>query len=100
MPNFANSYAPAVPPLPQVVHLPDLSIRALGHRFSVAFEACRRIACAVAGDNWAVSTMYESGLGISYVFRFACPMVSLRFSAQAAAAAHGCRTWSACQDIE
>ena len=90
MPNLAH--APVIAagdgtPLPHAVHLPDLSLRALGERLGPALEACRAAARAVgAGNGWSVSAVYEPGLGASYVFSFACPMASLRFSARAAAA--------------
>ena len=91
MPNLAH--APVIAagdgtPLPHAVHLPDLSFRALGDRLGAALEACRAAARAVAEEGgWAASAVHEPGLGTSYVFRFACPMASLRFSARAAAAA-------------
>ena len=66
------------------VHVPDLSFRVLGDSFGTTFEACRRVARTVAGEEWAASAVHEPVLGTSYVFRFACPMASLRFSAQAA----------------
>ena len=91
MPNLAH--APVIAAgdgaqLPHAVHLPDLSIRALGDRLGAALEACRAAARAVAAqDRWAAWAVHEPGLGTSYVFHFACPMASLRFSARAAAAA-------------
>jgi len=91
MPNLAH--APVIAagdgtPLPHAVHLPDLSFRALGDRLGAALEACRAAARAGAEeDGWAASAVHEPGLGTSYVFRFACPMASLRFSARAAVAA-------------
>ncbi len=102
MPNLA--YAPvattAAAPLPHAVHLPDLSFRALGDRFGPALEACRGAARAVAGDDgWTASAVHEPGRGTSYVFRFACPMASLRFSARAAAATTGRRSRPARQDF-
>lgn len=91
MPNLAHAPVLAAgdgTPLPHAVHLIDLSSRALGDRFGPALDACRAAARAVAGeDGWAASAVHEPGLGTSYVFRFACPMASLRFSARAAAAA-------------
>ena len=94
MPNLAHtSIAAAIaPPLPHAVLLPDLSFRALGDRFGPAFDACRAVARAVAGEGgWTAEAVHEPGLGTSYVFRFACPMASLRFSAQAAVATTGWR---------
>ena len=100
MPNLAH--APVVvaadgAPFPHAVHLPALSFRALGDRFGPAFDACRAAALAVAGDDgWSASALHEPGMGTSYVFRFACPMASLRFSARAAAAATaGRHSWPA-----
>ena len=89
MPNVAYTPVAAAAPLPHAVHLPDLSFRALGDRFGPALEACRSAARAVAGheDGWSASAVHEPGLGTSYVFRFASPMASLRFSARAAAVA-------------
>ena len=80
------------PPLPYAVPLPDLSFRALGDRFAPAFDACRAAARAAAGEGgWTAEAAHEPGLGTGYVFRFACPMASLRFSARAAAATAGRR---------
>ncbi len=77
-------------PLPHAVPLPDLSFRALGDRLGPALEACRAAARAVAGDDgWSASAVHEPVHGTSYVFLFACPMASLRFSARAAAATNG-----------
>ena len=86
MPNVADTRVAAAPSLPHAVHLPDLSFRAIGDGFVPAFEACRGAARAVAGDGWTASAVHEPGHGTSYVFRFACPMASLRFSARAAVA--------------
>ena len=96
MPNVAYTTiaaAPAAtPPPPHTVHLPDLSFRALGDRFGPAFDACRAAARAVAGEGgWTAEAVHEAGRGTGYVFRFACPMASLRFSAQAAVATTGWR---------
>src|SRR5919107_6418411 len=85
MPNTADAHMPTAAPMPHVVHLPELSVHALGDRFGPALEACRRAAYAVAGDGWTASAVHETGRGTSYVFRFARPMASLRFSARAAA---------------
>ncbi len=90
MPNVADTRIATAATLPHAVHLPDLSFRALGDGFGPAFEACQGAARAVAGDGWTASAVHESGMGTSYVFRFACPMASLRFSARAAAATTGC----------
>ena len=90
MPNVADTRVATAASLPHAVHLPDLSFRALGDGFGPAFEACQGAARAVAGHGWAASAVHEPGLGTSYVFRFACPMASLRFSARAAAATTGC----------
>ena len=63
-----------------------------------ASRACRRAAQAVAGEGgWTAEAVHEPGLGTGYVFRFACPMASLRFSARAAvaAAAVARRSWPA-----
>ena len=94
MPNLAHApvaSAAGGAPLQHAVHLPALSFRALGDRLGPALEACRAAARAVAGDDrWSASAVYEPGLGTSYVFSFACPMASLRFSARAAAATIGC----------
>ena len=91
MPNLAHALAAAAvdgAPLQHAVHLPDLSFRALGDRLDATLEACRAAARPVAGeDRWAAWAVHEPGLGTSYVFHFACPMASLRFSARAAAAA-------------
>ncbi len=91
MPNVAYTTiaAPAAaPPLPHAVPLPDLSFRALGDRFGPAFDACRAAARAVAGEGgWTAEAVHEPGRGTGYVFRFACAMASLRFSADAAVAA-------------
>ena len=92
MPNLAHALVAAADgaPLQHAVHLPDLSFRALGDRLAPALEACRAAARAVAGDDgWSASAVYEPGLGASYVFSFACPMASLRFSAHAAVATTG-----------
>ena len=102
MPNVAYTpIAAAAAPLPHAVHLPGLSFRALGDRFGPALEACRGAARAVAGDGWTIAAVHEPGLGTSYVFRFACPMASLRFSARAAAAAAtaGRHPWPARRDF-
>ena len=93
MPNVAytTTVATAAPPLPHAVPLPDLSFRALGDRFGPAFDACRAAARAAAGEGgWTAEAVHEPGRGTGYVFRFACPMASLRFSARAAAATTGC----------
>ena len=100
MPNVA--YTPIVPAAPpaHAVHLPGLSFRALGDRFGPAFEACRGAARAVAGeDGWTAEAVHEPGLGTGYVFRFACPMASLRFSAHGAVAATGCGSRPARRDF-
>ena len=89
MPNLAHAPVADAAPPPHAVHLPDLSFHALGDRFGPAFEACRGAARSVAGDGWAASAVHEAGMGTSYVFRFACPMASLRFSACAAVATTG-----------
>ncbi len=90
MPNIADTRVATAATLPHAVHLPDLSFHALGNGFGPAFEACRGAARAVAEeDGWAASAVHEPGLGTSYVFRFACPMASLRFSAHAAVATTG-----------
>ena len=99
MPNCARAHLVTTAPLPHVVHLPDLSVRALDHRFGPAFDACRRVAQAVAEDGCTASAVHEPGHGTSYVFRFDCSMASLRFSAQAAAAIAACRTRPACWDF-
>ncbi len=90
MPNVAytTTVATAAPPLPHAVPLPDLSFRALDDRFGPAFDACRAAARAVAGEGgWTAEAVHEPGRGTGYVFRFACAMASLRFSADAAVAA-------------
>ena len=90
MPNLTHTCIAAADgaPLPHAVHLPDLSLRALGDRLGPALEACRAVARTIAGeDGWSASAVYEPVHGTSYVFSFACPMASLRFSARAAAAA-------------
>ena len=92
MPNVADTRIATAAPLPHAVHLPGLSFRALGDRFGPAFEACQGAARAVAGDGWTASAVHETGRGTSYVFRFACPMASLRFSARAAVATTGRRS--------
>ena len=89
MPNVADTRIATAAPLPHAVHLPGLSFRALGVRFGPAFEACQGAARAVAGAGWTASAVHEPGMGTSYVFRFACPMASLRFSAHAAVATTG-----------
>ncbi len=100
MPNVADTrIAAATAPLPHAVHLPDLSFRSLGDRFGPALEACRDAARAVAGDGWTASAVHEPGHGTSYVFRFACPMASLRFSARAAVATTGRCPRPACRDV-
>jgi hypothetical protein len=93
MPNFTGRSTPLRPAaLPHEVALPDLSLRVLGRGFGAAFDACRRAAArAAAGDGWGVSAVHRAGLGTSYVFRFAGPMASLRFSAEAGAAIAACR---------
>ena len=95
MPNIADTRVAAAATLPHAVHLPDLSFRALGEGFGPAFGACQGAARAVAGDGWAASAVHEAGMGTSYVFRFACPMASLRFSARAAVATTGHCFWPA-----
>ncbi len=86
MPNVADTRVANAASLPHATHLPGLSFRALGDGFGPAFDACQGAARAVAGDAWAASAVHESGLGTSYVFRFVCPMASLRFSVRAAVA--------------
>ena len=103
MPNVAytTTVATAAPPLPHAVPLPDLSFRALGDRFGPAFDACRAAARAVAGEGgWTAEAMHEAGRGTGYVFRFACPMASLHFSAHAAVATAGWRPWTARLDLD
>ncbi len=92
MPNVADlRITTAAPPLPHAVHLPGLSFHALGDGFGPAFEACQGAARAVAGQGgWTAEAVHEPGRGSGYVFRFACAMASLRFSARAAAATTGC----------
>jgi hypothetical protein len=98
MPNLAGRPAPLRPAaLPHEVALPDLSLRVLGRGFAAAFDACCRAAArAAAGEGWTASPVHHAGLDTSYVFRFARPMASLRFSAEAgaaiAASRHGGRT--------
>jgi hypothetical protein len=96
MPNVEPASVAAASPLPHVVHLQGLSLRALGERFGPAFDACRQAACAAAGEGWTTSAVHEPGRGTSYVFRFACPMASLRFSARAVMAIARYRSWPAC----
>ena len=100
MPNIADTRVATAALLPHAVHLPDLSFRALGDGFGPAFEACQGAARAVAGDGWTASAVHEAGCGTSYVFRFACPMASLRFSARAAAAAATRRPWPGRRDLD
>ncbi len=102
MPNVAYTpVAAAAPRPPHAVHLPDLFFRALGDRFGPALEACRGAARAVAGeDGWTASAVHEPGRGTGYVFRFACPMASLRFSAHAAVAAAARCSWPARRDLD
>ncbi len=92
MPNVADTRVATTASLPHATHLPGLSFRALGDGFGSAFEACQGAARAVAGDRWTAEAVHESGRGTSYVFRFACPMASLRFSVQAAVATTGHRS--------
>ena len=86
MPNLADAPVATAAPLPHAVHLPELSFRALGEQFGPAFDACRQAARSVAGEDWTAAATHEPGRGTSYLFRFACPMASLRFSAHAARA--------------
>ena len=99
MPNVADTRIATAAPLPHAVHLPGLSFRALGGGFGPALDACRGAARAVAGDGWAAAAMHEPGRGTSYVFGFACPMASLRFSAHPAVAATGCGSRPARRDF-
>ena len=78
-------------PLPHAVRLTDLSVHVLGWWFSPAFDACRRVAQAVAGEGWSVAAVHVPCCGTEHVFRFACPMASLRFSARATAIIGACR---------
>ncbi len=90
MPNVPDVHTAAAVSLPHAVHLPSLSHGIQGGRFAAALEACRRVAWDVAGEGWTASAIHEPGCGTSYVFRFACPMASLRFSARAAMATSRC----------